>query len=194
MSTHPVLTSLDRLETSHMLAPVADALRRASEAVTSDVRVRELLQGSPLGHPVHAALAMLPVGAWASSILLTGPTQGAGARRLLRTAVLATPVVAVTGLADARRLDARRRRVAVVHVACNLVASTLGVAALARTSPGEHPGRAASLGGLTVLMAGGFLGGHLSAHIGPPPRPCGGDVAEDRPLGRLVSAQDDDDD
>lgn len=89
--------------------------------------------------------------------VLTSPglAQGAGARRLLRTAVLATPVVAVTGLADARRLDARRRRVAVVHVACNLVASTLGVAPLARTSPGEHPGRV---------------------------------------LGRLVSAQDDDDD
>ncbi|QIK82286.1 DUF2231 domain-containing protein [Sanguibacter sp. HDW7] len=194
MTAHPVLASLDRLETSRMLAPVADALRRASEAVTSDVRVRELLQGSHLGHPMHAALAMLPVGAWASSVLLAGPRHGAGARRLLRTAVLATPVVAVTGLADARRLDARRRRVAVVHVACNLVASTLGAAALARTSPGQHPGRVASLGGFAVLMAGGFLGGHLSARIGAPPPPRGAGAAEERPLGRLVSAQDDDDD
>lgn len=181
-----ILRGLRRLEDARGLDGAADVLRRASAAVTAARPARDALQGRPLGHPIHAALAMAPVGAWMSSALLVRDEHGPAARTLLRFAILSAPLVGLAGLADAGRLDAARRRVAVVHAASNAVAGTLGVAALARSRAGGQPARLLSWAGLGALMAGGFLGGHLSSRLGPPPPPAAG---EDRPLGLLVSAE-----
>lgn len=180
-----ILRGLRRLENARSLDAAADVLRRASAAVTAARPARDILQGRQLGHPVHAALAMAPVGAWMSSILLSRDEHGPAARTLLRFALLSAPVVGLGGVADAGRLDHARRRVAVVHAASNAVAGTLGAAALARSRAGGQPARLLSWAGLGALMAGGFLGGHLASRLDPPPPPS---TAEDRPLGQLVSA------
>lgn len=58
-----ILRGLRRLEDVRSLDAAADVLRRASAAVTAAGPPRDILQGRPLEHPVHAALAMAQVGA-----------------------------------------------------------------------------------------------------------------------------------
>lgn len=177
-----------QLESESRLDPIADALRNASEQLTSTPAVRDVLQGHLAGHPMHAAATVVPVGLWISS-LLVGDSHGR--TRLLRLALLSAPVVGALGLADVERLDRSQARVTAVHVTANLTAGVLGLASL-RMERQDATKRAllTSLLGLGALGAGGFLGGHVAARLPAPPEPQPDDGRDGRPLGTLLAEED----
>jgi nitrite reductase/ring-hydroxylating ferredoxin subunit/uncharacterized membrane protein len=105
--------------------------------------------------------------------LLGQEDTSAAAERLIGLGIAAYAPTAVTGItdwADTEIADERVRRVGVVHATGNLLALSLYTASLARRRRGQW-GSGAALGavGAAVLMAGGYLGGHLSLRRGVGP-------------------------
>jgi nitrite reductase/ring-hydroxylating ferredoxin subunit len=129
-------------------------------------RVRNLLSGTKLGHPVHPLLTDLPIGAWSMSTLLdtVGGTSAEPAADLLISAgILSALPTAMTGLNDWSDTIGAETRVGAVHASANVAALGLYTASLiARRNGRRGRGKALGRAGLGVLMVGGYLGGHLS--------------------------------
>ena len=147
------------------LDPAASFMTATSDALFRSPRVESAAQGAWLGHPLHPALTDLPIGFWTSAFMLDflgGATASHSARRLIAWGNLAAIPTAFAGLADARQLDHKSRRVAVVHGALNsagLAAYVVSWAARGRTN--RKVAIASSLVGATLLTVAGHLGGHM---------------------------------
>src|SRR5437660_12527713 len=92
-----------RIERFTLLDKVADPLAGLVGKIVAPRRVRNLLSGTWMGHPAHPMLTDLPIGAWASAVILdvmgnqtTAPTADA----LVGLGVLTALPTAVTGLND----------------------------------------------------------------------------------------------
>ncbi|GAA4087348.1 MULTISPECIES: Rieske (2Fe-2S) protein [Actinomadura] len=152
----------------------ASALDRVIRGVSAVVRrtlrpgpAKDLLHGVPFGHPAHPPLTDLPMGCWMSAAVLDLMPPTAGTQRASRALVaagLSTAVpTALTGLADWSALHREQQRVGVVHAASTATATALYAASLvARRRGREGAGRTLGFAGLTALLAGGYLGGHLA--------------------------------
>lgn len=155
-----------RLERSEALDPVAKPLTTAVGRAVRPRLVRNLLSGTKLGHPLHPMLTDLPIGAWGTSALLDtlGGRDGEPAADLLVGAgILSAVPTAAAGLNDWSDTSGPDARIGLVHAGANVAALSLYVASLiARRSGHRGRGKALGLAGLGVLMAGGYLGGHLA--------------------------------
>jgi len=132
-------------------------------------RLKDALSGTWLGHALHPLLTDIPIGTWTSATLLDvlgGEEAEEATERLIGVGLLAALPTAVTGAtdwADSQRADAGVRRVGVVHAMANTLALGLFGASLAARRRGNvGRGKALSLAGMSALMVGGHLGGHLS--------------------------------
>ncbi|MFD0786493.1 (2Fe-2S)-binding protein, partial [Micromonospora azadirachtae] len=61
---------LTKIEQNTRLDRVGDPLQRVVQAVLRPQRIRDLLHGVPLGHPLHPAMVQVPVGSWISAAVL----------------------------------------------------------------------------------------------------------------------------
>jgi nitrite reductase/ring-hydroxylating ferredoxin subunit/uncharacterized membrane protein len=138
--------------------------------------VKDALAGTWLGHAVHPMLTDVVIGSFTSASLLdllAPGDDGTASERLIAlgiAAYLPTAAAGVNDWADTEVVDDGIRRAGLVHANANLVALTLYTASLRARRRGAR-GRGAALGfaGLAVLMAGGYLGGHLSFNKGVGP-------------------------
>ena len=148
-------TALDRL-----VAPV----RSATQSVLRSQRVKDLLHGVWLGHPLHPTLVQVPVGAFASAgVLDLLPGHERSADVLIATGVLTSSPAAVTGLADWSEMHEQQQRVGVVHAVSNGVALVLYTTSLAARARGNRSaGRLLAYLGLGAIGFAGYLGGHLA--------------------------------
>ena len=145
-----------------VIVPVQSLARRLPAG-----RLKDLLSGVPAGHPLHPAIVAVPLGAFAgvSYLDLVGGDRVA-ARRLLLLGVAASVPAVVTGLSDWSDTEGSERRVGAVHAATNAAALGLYVSSWLARGSGDRRGRKRSLGALTVLSVGGWLGGHLAYALG----------------------------
>jgi nitrite reductase/ring-hydroxylating ferredoxin subunit/uncharacterized membrane protein len=160
--------ALDRIATTienlSALDPAAAAVQKVSGALPPG-RLKDLLSGTDLGHPVHPLLVTLPIGAFGSAVALDLTGDRVAARRLIGLGLLATLPAAATGASDWSDTTGAERRVGLVHVALNTVAAgAFATSWLLRRSPGR--GKTSALLGLGALGASGWLGGHLSYAMG----------------------------
>ncbi|MFY9809318.1 MAG: Rieske (2Fe-2S) protein [Pseudonocardiaceae bacterium] len=155
-----------RIERFSPLDKVARPLAGLAAKVVRPRRVRNLLSGTKLGHPVHPMLTDLPIGAWSMSALLDtvgGTNAEPAADLLLGVGILSAVPTAMTGLNDWSDTIGADRRIGVVHAGANVAALGLYLASLlARRGGRRGRGKLLGFAGLGVLMAGGYLGGHLS--------------------------------
>ncbi|WP_246053310.1 Rieske 2Fe-2S domain-containing protein [Actinocorallia herbida] len=160
---HPVVLA-ERLE----LDSRADLRIREITAVVKRVlprgAVRNTLHGVPLGHPAHAPLTDLPIGAYSSAVLLDFlPGTQRASKALIFAGLAASAPTAVTGWADWSALHREQQRVGLAHAATQGAASVLfGASLLARVRGRTATGKILSLAGLGTLAAGAYLGGHLA--------------------------------
>lgn len=139
-------------------------MRAVAEWVLPTGRLRDVLHGVWLGHPLHPVAVQVPIGAWLSAAVLDlVGGQERGARTLVGVGLVSALPAASTGLADWTRLHEDQQRVGFVHAAANNTALTLYAASLiARLRGNDARGRRLGFAGLAVVSVGGLLGGHLS--------------------------------
>lgn len=187
--------------------PLGLAAQRVLGAVFGPLRpVRDLLNGTWLGHPVHPAITDLPVGALVGVFVLDLLGERPAATAVLVVAILGMLAAALTGLADySDTEDDRPRDVATVHATLMVLALVLLLVSLAIRSgdPTDTVAPAAiSFVGLLLVSFGAYLGGDLVFALGNMVdrhawRPAGtkwqplevGELAEGRPTKGKLGAQ-----
>ncbi|MFB9831091.1 Rieske 2Fe-2S domain-containing protein [Actinoallomurus acaciae] len=146
----------DAARLDRAVKPVQKAARRLRPG-----RVRDVLHGVWLGHPVHPMLVQAVIGSWASAgILDLWPGDGRGARRLVGFGLIASAPAVLAGTADWSEQHEQQMRVGLVHALANLSAVGLYSASLAAHA--RSLSRTLRYAGLAAVGIGGLLGGHIS--------------------------------
>jgi uncharacterized membrane protein len=136
--------------------------------------LRNLLNGTFLGHPLHPALTDVPIGSWTFAFLADVLDPLPGGQRLRPGATLAVGLgiagalgSALSGLADWSHTEGGTRRLGMTHGLLNVVATSLYGGSLALRLREKHAAARAlaSIGYGTVLLSA-YLGGELAYHCG----------------------------
>lgn len=168
---------VDRLATMDKLDPAADRVARLVSAQLASTAAKNALSGVWLGHRLHPLLTDVAIGSFlgAGLVDLLAPSERQVARRLIGAGVVASAPTVASGLSDWADTYGEPRRIGLVHAAGNGLALLLFTRSFVARGK-RHKGKAASLAGLSVLAATGYLGGHLSYALG---------VGVDRPRRRI---------
>ncbi len=154
------------LESAEWLDPAAERMQGVLRRVLQPGRLRDVLSGTPLGHPAHPMLVAPPIGLWSGALLLwANKGERRAARTLLGAGVLAALPAATTGWSDWLDTDGAERRVGLVHASLNGVAITSFALAYIGSGRGRSVLAPLSTGALAVMCAG-WLGGHLAYALG----------------------------
>ena len=163
-------TVIETIERQDWLDVIGDRLQRAVTAAFeagggAGRRVRDVLHGTWLGHPLHPVLTDVPLGAWTTALVLD-TAGGRGMRRAADTAIgigIAGAVgSAVTGLTDWQHTTGGDRRVGLGHALLNTTALALYVTSLAlRRRGARSAARRVSALGFVVVAGAAYLGGSL---------------------------------
>ncbi len=151
----------------------SDAAMRAAK------RPRTILAG-PYGHPFHALLITIPIGAWTASLVFDiggaitddWETFATGAQWLIAVGIVGAVLAAITGLLDYSKLtpQTKARRIATFHMLINVTVLVLFCIswAVRAAEPGEPStaGIVLSVIALLALGVSGFLGGELAYRYG----------------------------
>ncbi|MFD9389462.1 Rieske 2Fe-2S domain-containing protein [Streptomyces sp. NPDC060000] len=158
-----ILWLLDRLEREPRADTVIDALRTGIRSLPLG-RGRDALHGRWLGHPVHPLMVQVPIGSWLSAAVLDLlPGRSREADLLVGVGLAAAGPAALTGAVDWAELHHEQQRVGLVHALANTAAVGLYSASLVCRLKGRTAaGRTLGFLGLTVVGAGGMLGGHMA--------------------------------
>jgi nitrite reductase/ring-hydroxylating ferredoxin subunit/uncharacterized membrane protein len=163
--------ALQRIERLEVLNALGKKATLAFSKVVRPGRMKDLLSGTGIGHPAHPMLTDLPIGAWASAVVLDvvgNRRSGPAADSLVGLGTLAALPTAVTGLNDlADIVDPEERAIGTAHAIGNVTAVVLyGASYLARRRDRRDVGTALALAGIAALGVSGFLGGHLAYRRG----------------------------
>lgn len=155
---------MTKIEQASGLDRIGDRLQRAVQATLRPQRVRDLLHGVWLGHPLHPAMVQVPVGAWISTAVLdVMPGQRRAATTLCAVGTVSALPAAVAGLNDWAALARDQRRIGLVHAASNSVGLAFYAGSVAARMSGRHNlGRTLGFLGLSAASMGAYLGGHLA--------------------------------
>lgn len=142
-------------------------------------RPRSVIAG-PYGHPFHATVITIPIGAWTAAVVfdiaaLLGAAPDAlstGALWLVVIGIIGAVIAAVFGLLDFSQLPAgtKVRRTGLWHLSFNSLAVVLFlVSAIVRAGNPDEPsvgGFILALIGILVVGVSGALGGELAYRHG----------------------------
>jgi len=163
---HAISESIGSLE---VLDGPAKAIGRQIRKLLPAGTIKDVLSGTPMGHPLHPLLTDVPIGTWTSATMLDivgGRDSERAAEILIAIGIAAAGPTAVTGWsdwADSEPGDDVIRRIGIVHAVSNVSALVLYAASLAaRRSGNRTAGVALGLAGAGALGAGGWLGGDLA--------------------------------
>jgi nitrite reductase/ring-hydroxylating ferredoxin subunit/uncharacterized membrane protein len=135
-------------------------------------RVKDVLNGTWFGHPLHPPLTDVPLGAWTTALVLDALTL-TRRRKFDRAAEAAIAVgivgacgAVITGLADWSDTSGEPRRVGVAHAGLNSLALVLQIAGLWSRRRGIRGGRILSTVGTATAVCAAYLGGELAFRRG----------------------------
>jgi nitrite reductase/ring-hydroxylating ferredoxin subunit len=151
-------------------SPLGDFNHRWLSALFGPIRpVKDFLNGTWLGHPVHAATTDIPIGALTVVVVLDVLGQSAAADVALVVGILAMVASAVAGLADYTDTDGTPRVRATVHSALMTVALVVYIVSLV-LRVGAPADRALPIGlsilGYLLITAGAYVGGDVVYVLG----------------------------
>ncbi|HAH00260.1 MAG TPA: hypothetical protein DCL75_15735 [Ktedonobacter sp.] len=132
-------------------------------------KLKDMLNGTWLGHSVHPVLTDIPIGAWSGTMLLDlvslkdesdGMANGADLSLVL--GLLGATGSAVTGLTDWSDLDGTDRRVGLMHGLLNGSITVMYVVSLILRRTGQRrAGIAVSSAGYLASLFSAYLGGEM---------------------------------
>lgn len=145
--------------------PLGDFNHRWLNALFRPIRpLKDFLDGTWIGHPLHAAATDIPIGALLLTVVLDVLGQPAAADVALVVTILFMLAAAVTGAADYTDTDGAARVRATVHSTLMVVALLLLLISLAlRATGGTDRTIAIALSfiGFLIVTAGAFVGGDV---------------------------------
>lgn len=156
------------LESVDGLDRLGEVVKRRLHPIVGRGFTRSVLGGTWLGHPIHPALVMIPLGAWSSAVALDlAGGQSSAARRLVGLGTLTAPAAIATGWSDWSTLDTVQRRVGLCHAAANAAAVVLfSLSYWRRRSATDGFALFTAMLGLATAGGGGAIGGHLAYRLG----------------------------
>jgi nitrite reductase/ring-hydroxylating ferredoxin subunit/uncharacterized membrane protein len=133
----------------------------------SGKKIKNLLNGTWLGHPLHPAITDVPIGAWICTFVLDAVAGMSDSREMRRAAdiTLATGLAASIGAAGTGWTDwsdtyGKDRKVGLLHgLTMAAAVTTYAVALLARLAGARRVGVMLANTGMAVASAGAYLGG-----------------------------------
>jgi nitrite reductase/ring-hydroxylating ferredoxin subunit/uncharacterized membrane protein len=129
--------------------------------------IKDFLNGTWLGHPLHPALVVAPLGAWATASMLDLLGEQRAADLAIGAGVLTSLPTAAAGVAQWHDTGGEERRVGVAHALLNTAALGCYVTSLvARRTGARGLGVALSTVGLGLVTWSGYLGGDLAYRLG----------------------------
>jgi nitrite reductase/ring-hydroxylating ferredoxin subunit/uncharacterized membrane protein len=150
--------------------PFGDFNHRWLGALFHPIRpIQNFLNGTWLGHPVHAAVTDVPVGALTVAIIADLISQHVVADVAMVIGVLAMVAAAVTGLADYAEVDGNARNRATVHgtiMVVTLILYAVSLAIRAGNPPDRLPAVILGVVGYLLLSLGAAIGGDVVYLIG----------------------------
>ena len=133
------------------------------------IPIRDLLSGTWLGHPLHALLTDVPIGALTLTIVLDLLGYNAAADVALVLGVLAMGGAAVAGFSDYSTTDGRARVRATVHSTLMILSLVVYLVSIAIRASGPSSRTlpiALSIVGYLILAGGAFVGGDVAYLLG----------------------------
>lgn len=133
-------------------------------------RMKDVLNGTWLGHALHPLLTDIPIGAWSCTLLLDLVSSNAefdgvarGADITMALGIVGATAAAVTGATDWSDLDGTDRRVGLMHGLINsgILLTNIGSFVL-RLTGRRRTGVALSTVGYLASIISAYLGGELS--------------------------------
>lgn len=172
----PLEPLVSQIESAEALDEIGQKVGKTVRNAFGRGQLKEALSGTWLGHAVHPMLTDVVIGSFTSASLLdllAPDTDGTASERLIGLGLLAYLPTAATGIndwADTEPVDHGVRRVGLVHAVSNGIGASLYAASLSARRRGSRGfGAVLGLAGMSVMMAGGYLGGHLSLTKGVGP-------------------------
>jgi nitrite reductase/ring-hydroxylating ferredoxin subunit/uncharacterized membrane protein len=143
--------------------------RAFASAGPSGQRIKNFLNGTWLGHPVHAVLTDVPVGAWTAALIFDGLEMMSGRDEFATASDTAVAIgiagalgAAVTGVTDWQDADAPARRLGMIHGILNVSGTALFTASLiSRRRKSRNVGLILGALGYSVMTAAARLGGKM---------------------------------
>lgn len=164
-------SALDQVQQQGWVEQTSDGVQRAvNEAfnIPAGQQLANFLNGVWLGHPLHPVLIALPIGSWTATLALDGLAglgkreMEAGADATVAVGLAGALASAVTGLTQWQYTVDRERRAGLLHGLLNVTATTVYSASLVcRLRGARRAGVVTSLIGYGIVMASGWIGGHL---------------------------------
>ncbi|HJQ00477.1 MAG TPA: Rieske (2Fe-2S) protein [Jatrophihabitans sp.] len=154
---------IGRIEAATALDPIADRVAGLVGTALKSDRLTSTASGTPLAHPLHPALVLLPAGSLLSASYLDARGEQAAAQRLVLLGLLSALPAALTGATDWSYTQGAERRVGLVHALANAAGLACYTSSwIARRQRRRVAGTAWALAGAAMLGLGGWLGGHLA--------------------------------
>lgn len=141
-------------------------------------RIKDFLNGTWLGHPLHPALTDVPVGAWTVALALDLLGERRGAKIAIGVGLLGAAGAAASGLTDWVVAFGNRRKLGVVHATLNGTATLLYAWSYLLRGRADGPAIGLSTLGYGLVALAALYGGVLSldwqvgvnhAHASDPP-------------------------
>lgn len=171
MAENPIIRAIDRQQ---WLDPAADAVQSAVAGAfksggTAGQKIKNALNGTWLGHPLHPVMTDIPIGAWTAALVLDAMEGSCNSAALARGAKISVAVglagaagSAITGVTDWSDTDGRPRKVGLLHGLLNVAATVLYTTSLLkRGGRSRGAARAFAYAGFAVVCASAWLGGDL---------------------------------
>lgn len=154
------------IERQEVLDGPAEFVSGKAQQLLGKEPLKSALSGRWLGHPLHPTLTDLPIGLWTGALLLDlvgGEGGEDAADTLLGLGVVTALPTAAAGFHDWSWTMGEDQRLGFVHAIANEVALVgFTVSWLMRRSGNRGGAKLLSLVSSAGLVAGGYLGGHLS--------------------------------
>ena len=170
----PDITGGSDCEESQKSKAVEESLQKLVHKVfastgPSGQKVKNFLNGTWLGHPLHVILTDVPIGAWTTALvfdaleLVSGRDEFAtAADTSVMIGIVGALGAAVTGVTDWQDADAPARRLGMIHGILNLSGTALFAASLiSRRRKSRTVGRILGALGYGVMTTAARLGGKM---------------------------------
>lgn len=150
----------------------AAGLKKMSEPIVgpnAPAKLKDMLYGTWLGHPLHPPVTDIPIGAWTATAILDLAGQERAADATLKIGVAGAVGAAVTGVAqwyDVQNMD-EPRRLGTMHASLNTAALMLYLTSWAlRSNDRRGAGVATAMAGYGIAGLSGWVGGHIAFRLG----------------------------